>query len=297
MSLTELEPKIKEYRDEIYDFITEIDKKVVEMVQGHEKDFLVAFRAIMNQVHSEMTQLKEISDEQALMVKRNNAINDLKNALEWFQSEAVKLSEACRDIQEKYDVHKQKIHALETENSHLEKMVKVYTEENQELRDQFFSVNEKSADIGNEVLETYSNVFKSTNLEEIFEFFSVNDQSIYEDVQEYLRDKEQSAINTLDHKLFIKEKQQAKLQKLLAAKEKFNVFEGEYENLFNECAQKVIEEASMRRSKQVEGLFREGKANGKFYLTAADKRRIMEEFITHPQVYSLLSQKLFPEDL
>jgi uncharacterized protein YukE len=298
MSLIEHEPKIQEYHDEIHEFIKEIDKKVVEMVQGHEKDFLVAFRAIMSQVHSEMTKLREISDEQALLVKRNNAINDLKSALEWFQNEAVKLSEACSDIQEKYDLHKQRIHALETENSHLEKMVKVYTAENDLLKQEFFAVNEKSPENSPETLETASKIFKSENLEEIFQVFQVSDPLIAEEVLIFQKNKEEAAVKALDHKLFVKEKEMKKLQKIKAAKEKFDVFEGEYENLFNECAQKVIEQANLRRTRQTEAIFGDSKGfQGKFLLTAADKRKILEEFITHPQVYALLSQKLFPEDL
>lgn len=296
MSLVEIEPKVKEYHDEITEFISEIDNKMIEMVQGHEKDFLVAFRSIMSQVHSEMTKLKEISDEQALLIKRNNAINDLKSALEWFQSEAVKLSEACTDIQEKYDIHKQKIHALETENQHLENMVKVYTEENEALKSQIFTINEKSPVAIQQVSETDPNILQSEKLEEIFEYFQIEDPEIVNSVKDYIEEKQNTAIKALDHKLFIKEKQQKKLQGLMAAKEKFSVFEGEFENLFNDCVQNVMNEAYKRRSKQVV-MTKWPSDLEKFNLTAADKRKILEEFITHPQVYSLLSQKLFPDDI
>jgi len=292
--LLEIEPKIKEYHDEITEFITEIDQKMIDMVQGHEKDFLVAFRSIMSQVNTEMTKLREISDEQALMIKRNNAINDLKSALEWFQSEAVKLSEACSDIQEKYDIHKQKIHALETENQHLEKMVRVYTEENESLKTQIFSINDKNIESVQELLETNSNVVESDNLEEIFGFFQVKDPEITQPIIDYVSEKQSSAIKALDHKLFVKEKQQKKFEKLVEAKEKFSVFEGEFENLFNDCVQKVMNEAYKRRSKQV-SLTKWPNDLDKFNLTAADKRKVLEEFITHPQVYALLSQKLFPD--
>lgn len=296
MSLIEIEPRVKEYHDEITEFISEIDNKMIEMVQGHEKDFLVAFRSIMSQVHSEMTKLKEISDEQALLIKRNNAINDLKSALEWFQSEAVKLSEACTDIQEKYDIHKQKIHALETENQHLENMVKVYTEENEALKSQIFNINDKSPVSVQQVLETDSNILQTEKLDEIFEYFQIEDQEIINSVKEYIEEKQNTAIKALDHKLFIKEKQQKKFQSLKAAKEKFSVFEGEFENLFNDCVQNVMKEAYKRRSKQVANTKWPSDLE-KFNLTAADKRKVLEEFITHPQVYSLLSQKLFPDDI
>lgn len=294
MSLLDIEPKIKEYHDEITEFITEIDKKMIDMVQGHEKDFLVAFRSIMSQVNTEMTKLREISDEEALLIKRNTAINDLKSALEWFQSEAVKLSEACSDIQEKYDIHKQKIHALETENQHLEKMVRVYTEENESLKTQIFSINDKNTESVQEMLETNLNFIESDNLEEIFGFFQVNDPEITQPIIDYVAEKQSSAIKALDHKLFIKEKQQKKFESLVAAKEKFSVFEGEFEDLFNDCVQKVMNEAYKRRSKQV-ALTKWPNDLDKFNLTAADKRKVLEEFITHPQVYALLSQKLFPD--
>lgn len=289
-----LDEKINEQYEEINEFLVEIDKKINEIVQGNEKDFLVAFRAIMIHVNEEMKKLKEISDEQALMAKRNNALNDLKSALSWFQSEAVKLSEACSEIQEKYDINKQKIHALETENTHLEKLVETYSEDNQRLKQEFFSKSELKFEGSEGSKYEKDHEFPLDTLQEIIQSYGIENNELIQSLQSYLQDKIDLKEKALEHKANIKRKQQKKLKKILEIKQKISSQQSDFENLFSECVQKVTEEAFHRRSTQTTGKYQ---SNEKFNLTAADKRKVLEYFITKPQVYTILSEKLFPDSL
>ena len=64
------EEKINEYYAGIHDRISSLDINLNEIVHRHEKDFLSAFRTLMGQVQKELQKLRDLSDEQALMVKR-----------------------------------------------------------------------------------------------------------------------------------------------------------------------------------------------------------------------------------
>lgn len=291
-AIQDLDPKIYEFYQEISEYMKEIDNKIVDMVQSHEKDFLVAFRAIMGQVNEEMQKLRDISDEQALMAKRNNALNDLKSALNWFQVEAVKLSEACSEIQEKYEIHKQKIHALETENIHLEKLVKTYSEENEALKVQFYSINEPVRESFHKDEEISQETFIGNSFKEICDFYNVYDPELINTIQKYIDEKEESMQKVREHKKFVREKQRQKLMKIKNKNEKASLEPGELEKIFGQCVKKITSEAAKRRSKQITWKHQDSE---KFNLTAADKRDILEEFITSAKVYSILSERLFPE--
>ena len=288
--------RILEPYHEIGAFMNEIDNKILEIVQNHEKDFLVAFRSIMGQVHEEMKKLREISDEEALLAKRNNALNDLKGALTWFQDEAVKLSEACSDIQEKYDIHKQKIHALETENAHLEKLVKNYTEDNEELKKEFFARNNKSLEPSQSPDEVISKVYEGEHLREIMKSFEINDNEFVEAIERFISERDEYAERAIEYKLNNRMKKLKKLKIAIENKNRIPLEEGTFESIFTESVKSVMEDAANRRSKQTVGKYQYLDKSGKFIITAADKRKILEEFITKPQIYTLLSQKLFPDD-
>lgn len=292
-----IDDKILEQYHEISEYMEDMDNKITEIVQSHEKDFLVAFRSIMGQVHEEMKKLREISDEEALLAKRNNALADLKGALTWFQDEAVKLSEACSEIQEKYDLHKQRVHALETENIHLEKLVKHYSEENESLKQEFFAKNGENAYSVRSKEESVAQSFQGNSLKEIVDFFQIEDQGFVEMIEKFIEEKAETTKRALEYKLQNKAKQMKKLKIAMANKEKMPLEVGSFEEIFANSVKKVIDEAASRRSKQIPGKYQHLDKSGKFGFTAADKRKIIEEFITQPQVYSIISERLFPEEI
>ena len=73
-------------------------------------------------------------------------------------------------------------------------------------------------------------------------------------------------------------------------KEKMSLEQGNLEKIFSDCVVNVTDAAIKRRSKQIQGKVQ------KFNITGADKRKILEDFITRPQIYSILCEKLFPDE-
>lgn len=75
------EDKVNEHYQGIQDTLVVLDKRVNDIVHQHEKDFLSAFRTLMGQVQGELQMLRQLSDEQALVVKRDHAVQSLQDSL------------------------------------------------------------------------------------------------------------------------------------------------------------------------------------------------------------------------
>ena len=109
-----------------------------------------------------------------------------------------------------------------------------------------------------------------------------------------MEEKEEQAKKAIFHNQNLKKNQLLKLKIAKENKGKTVSEQNDLEKLFCECVNNATNEALKRRNKQTMSKYG---TKEKFLMTAADKRKILEEFITNSQVYTLLAEKLFPDDL
>ncbi|CAG9318403.1 unnamed protein product [Blepharisma stoltei] len=292
------EDKITEYYNQLHDTLESFDTKVNTVIHSHEKDFLGAFRNIMAKVKKEMTKLRELTDEQALMIKRDQVVQELQNSLYWFQNEAVKLGEACSKVQARYDNVKQKVHGLEAENIALEQQVKILMRQNETLKENLGFKFEES-DIKLDHFEE-----KKANLETDIKnegflttlalSYNIENKEFIGKIEDYLRSQEISFLRTLDHQRKIISNLKKQLREFTSEKAKGFLERSDLEDLFLDCVEEVRKEVVRRKSRENSEKRNRQTLQSNVHLTAIDKRLILEKFIANEQVIAVLYDTLFP---
>lgn len=292
------EDKIGEYYNQLHETLDTFDVKVNTVIHSHEKDFLGAFRTVMTKVQKEMTKLRELSDEHALMIKRDQVVLELQNSLYWFQNEAVKLGEACSKLQNRYDTVKQKVHGLEAENVSLEQQVKILMRQNQTLQD----------NLGNEGPEISARIITPEEKKEILHVdrresgylgalalsYNIDNRDFIAKIEEYLRSQEISFLNTIEHHKHIIDGLKRQIRELTAEKTKGFLERSDLEDLFLDCVEEVRKEVVRRKSRENSEKRNRQTFQGNSNLTPMDKRMILEKFIANEQVIAVLYDTLFP---
>lgn len=85
-------PKVKEineYYGDLNNIIDDLNTKISDVIQYHEKDFFAAFKNRMYQIKQEMKVLKEKASKERLEMKREERMATLQNERDWFRNEAL----------------------------------------------------------------------------------------------------------------------------------------------------------------------------------------------------------------
>mmetsp|Transcript_30785 Transcript_30785/g.73824 ORF Transcript_30785/g.73824 Transcript_30785/m.73824 type:complete len:390 (-) Transcript_30785:226-1395(-) len=133
-SVPEWGPKIMELHQGLQDIAGQLDKKVENMLEAHEKDFFEAYREHICTVQREFKQLQQKADEEETKTRRDAKIKSLKAELDWFQEETLRLNECCQKYKKELDKWRGKAEALDDDRQFLEDQIKTAKKQNTTLR-------------------------------------------------------------------------------------------------------------------------------------------------------------------
>ena len=89
--------EINELYGGISSVIEQLNDKINNVIQYHEKDFFAAFKNRMYQIKEEMKILKEKASKERLEMKREERMATLQNERDWFRREALELDKMNKD--------------------------------------------------------------------------------------------------------------------------------------------------------------------------------------------------------
>jgi hypothetical protein len=85
-------PKAKEINEHytgLNGIIDDLNEKISNVIQYHEKDFFAAFKTRMYQIKNEMKVLKDKASRETLEMKKEERMANLQNERDWFRREAL----------------------------------------------------------------------------------------------------------------------------------------------------------------------------------------------------------------
>ena len=283
------ELKIVEYNSSIRSLVSKLDENILLIIKGHEADFLSAYRTIMNQIQTQMSKLRQTSDEQSVMVKNDQAVKNLQGNLAWYQNEAVRLSEACARLQSRYDKVIQKIEGYSIQNAYLEQQIKMLIRQNQTLKSHI-----KPEPVSSEETSTVfeEKIKESSTIKTLRSKFHINDANMLKDLERIIKNSEKK----LNEKTLELDKQikntKNKLQEISSGQSKLFLRRNESEELFLECIDETRKEIIRKKSKAY-SIKRAGTAKRENMLIS-EREKLVESFVTNEDIISFLYDKLFP---
>jgi len=315
--LTEIEKQRKEagetYRD-YYDKLTAkvsvLDTRIKDSLKKHEKDFLSAFKTHMFQVYQQLNELKKRTDEQELKMRRDEQLNKLQSALEWFREEAVKLGDTCQFYKKECDKWKAKAESLEDDRKFLEFQLKSAKKQIKELTGQSTHPSEVTPDplpttqlpdLSFSRLPTRADLPQTSSasfLIQLMQRIPPHDQGFIQEVERFMTTQEHKFHEALRHLQNTLDLERRRMKSANALKSSAIMEKSELEGLFLECVDEVRKEVMRRRAKSIlrtkYPLKTAGAQKPQENFTPNDKRKILELLISNEQVLVFLYEKLFP---
>jgi hypothetical protein len=111
-----------------------MDTRIKQMLQEHEKDFFLAYKTHMYAVQKDFKALKAKADEEDSKTRKDQKIQKLEKQLDWFMTEAMRLDDLCKRYKKDVDKWKAKGEALEEDHHFLEDQIKGAKRQNKVLR-------------------------------------------------------------------------------------------------------------------------------------------------------------------
>lgn len=302
----------RDYYDKLTAKVSVLDSKIKDSLKKHEKDFLSAFKTHMFQVYQQLNELKKRTDEQELKMKRDEQLNKLQAALEWFREEAVKLGDTCQFYKKECDKWKAKAESLEDDRKFLEFQLK---SAKKQLKD-VASSNPGKLDLTPDPLPSqfpdlsYSklpskpdlpNTSSAAFLTHLTQRIPPQDQSFLQEIERFMTAQEQKFHESLRHLQKTLDLERRRMKSANAVKSSAFMEKSELEGIFLECVDEVRKEVMRRRAKSImrtkyplktTSTGQNEKKQGNF--TPNDKRKILELLISNEQVLVFLYEKLFP---
>jgi hypothetical protein len=216
---------ILRYYEQLSNHLEDLDVKLNGVIARHEKDFLSAFKTLMHQVQKEMKELRVKSDEQALMVQRDKVVKELQDSLEWFKSEALKLSDMYTKLKEEHEIIKRQNALVMEHNEFLELKIKGLKRKHNTLKGVYqrnmneLSYRETSYD--QSPLSAQGKTRPMTSKVQVFvqylrKNYDLNNEDIENDISDFYKELESSYNSSLEHYRKVIYRERKKCQQLTA---------------------------------------------------------------------------------
>ena len=302
----------RDYYDKLTAKVSVLDTRIKDSLKKHEKDFLSAFKTHMFQVYQQLNELKKRTDEQELKMKRDEQLNKLQSALEWFREEAVKLGDTCQFYKKECDKWKAKAESLEDDRKFLEFQLKAAKKQIKDLNSQLNRDQDQSVDPAGSTVHDVSfpqitipaklelpNTSSANFLLQLAQKVNPQDPQYLAEVERFMSNQEQKFHEALRHVQNTLDTERRKIKSANALKSSAIMEKSELEGLFLECVDEVRKEVMRRRAKSImktkyplktQSAVKERKET----FTPNDKRKILELLIANEQVLVFLYEKLFP---
>jgi len=216
---------ILRYYEQLSNHLEDLDVKLNGVIARHEKDFLSAFKTLMHQVQKEMKELRVKSDEQALMVQRDKVVKELQESLEWFKSEALKLSDMYTKLKEEHEIIKRQNTLVTEHNEFLEQKIKGLKRKHNTLKGVYQrNMNELSYrdTLGDQSpLSAQGKTRPMTSKVQVFvqylrKTYDINNEDIENDISDFYKELESSYNSSLEHYRKMIYRERKKCQQLTA---------------------------------------------------------------------------------
>lgn len=298
----------RDYYDKLTAKVSVLDTRIKDSLKKHEKDFLSAFKTHMFQVYQQLNELKKRTDEQELKMKRDEQLNKLQSALEWFREEAVKLGDTCQFYKKECDKWKAKAESLEDDRKFLEFQLKSAKKQIKEFSGQIAPhditpdpLPAQFPDLSFPRLPTkvdLPNTSSASFLIQLSQRVPPHDQSFLQEVERFMTSQEHKFHESLRHLQNTLDLERRRMKSANAFKSSAIMEKSELEGLFLECVDEVRKEVMRRRAKSIMRTKYPLKSTGpqkpQDSFTPNDKRKILELLISNEQVLVFLYEKLFP---
>mmetsp|Transcript_27163 Transcript_27163/g.48747 ORF Transcript_27163/g.48747 Transcript_27163/m.48747 type:complete len:348 (-) Transcript_27163:633-1676(-) len=251
--------------------ISDLDKKVSNILTQHEADFLNVYRGHMFNIQKEMRALKDKADAEESKRKKDELVVKLEHERDWFRNEAVRLDEICKEYKLNFEKWRSKAMVLEDDRNFLEKQLLQAKKEIKQLQDRLTS--------------TEQSVVPMTESKTI-ERFSIA-QSETEDHVGLMHQQSEATILHLQRQL---KAERRSMRALKSAKSNYLLERGELEEFFLECVENVRKEVLRRRLKSNPSTS-EVKLE---QFTETDKRKVLELLVADERVLLLVHERIFP---
>ncbi|KAF4656390.1 hypothetical protein FOL47_009015 [Perkinsus chesapeaki] len=127
-------PKVLNLFEQLNTLASTLPERVVQLLEQHEHDFMLAYKTHMYTVQKQFRELKGKADKEDERVRRDNRVQELEKELKWFMSEALRLDALCKDYRKEVGKWRSRAETLSEDRRYLEDQMKASKRQTKVLR-------------------------------------------------------------------------------------------------------------------------------------------------------------------
>lgn len=241
----------------------------------------------MIKVQRELTEIRKKCEEQNFEVKKDREVRKLKQMMEWFRDEALKLRESCKTLKIERDEWKAKATVAELELRHVScslHSAKLQLKSPQRHDPPSPPKTPPATEPAESPISTSSPFLASLSRR-----FSLQDPRFVQEVEKFITSQQGKYQETIRHLQNIIDTEKRRTHALASSQSRLVMEHSELTELFLACVSEVRKQVAHRR---VQSAARARPEAEEFSPT--DKRLILERLVDSEEVLGLLYHRLFP---
>jgi len=301
--------KVRDLHGQLQDTVSNLSTKITVLLREREKDFLAAYRHHMYNVQKDLQDAKRSVKKAKDDLRNNDQIKKLKKERDWFRNEALRLEKLSQTQEKEIDSIQVKFNTLRDDRVWFEKQLKVAKRQIKIL----------TAELGMQLHRGAENVNQQRPQAVSYVDVELEDGASTPGPRSYGRpgssgSEQQNEVADLKHtieELKDKLRDVKRKNRNLQAVVNRTTKSGQYEELFMSCVDEVKREAARRREKLLVSQRKSRKQAGLLEmhgiqvtarqeldeLTVADKKKIIDNMLNEPEIFSHLYSVVFGDSV